>query len=550
MKKIAPNMVDYEKTRKEFKFNVPEFFNFTTDVIEKWAKDPKRVGLVIADAHGENFEEFTFAQLAGKANQFAQALLKRGVRKGENVIVILPRIHQWYAALLGMFKTGVIPVPTTGQSTARDILYRIQKAEAVAVVTDEENAAKIDEIEEQAGSLKLKFLAGSGKKRDSWIDFDKAIAEESTKFAVTEKTRSSDPMLIYFTSGTVAYPKMVLHSQEYAIGHEVTARFWHDLHPSDLHWTMTDTGWAKAAWGCIFGQWIVGAKVFLHNSPRFEAKTTLKLLEKVGVTSFCAPPTIYRIFAQEELGKYKFSSLRHCTSAGEPLNPEVIKVWKEATGCLIYDGYGQSETVNVVANYRCLANKPGSMGKPVPGFEVGVIDETGNEVAVNEEGVIAIKRKPVHPTGLFQEYWKDENATASVFYKDWYLTGDKARVDEDGYFWFIGRSDDIILTSGYRIGPFEVENALIEHPAVMEAAVVASPDDVRGEIVKAFVILSAGYEPSAQLVEELQKYVRKVTAPYKYPRKIDFVKELPKTISGKIRRGELKRKEWENYSRK
>ena len=544
-------MTDYEQTCRQFWLDVPEFFNFTTDVVEKQAQDPQRVALVIADAQGEELQEFTFAQLAAMANQFAQCLLKRGIHKGQRVIVILGNTAEWYIALLAMFKTGIIPVPTTSQSTSRDILYRLDKSDAVAVVTNMENAGKIDEIAGKAGSLKLKFLVANERTsspKDSWISFYEAIAGEPTSFVPEQKTRNSDEMLIFFTSGTVSYPKMVLHSQSYALAHEITARFWQDLRPSDLHWTITDRGWAKAAWGSLFGQWIIGCRIFCHDSRRFGAKITLKLLEKAGITTFCAPPTVYRLFAQEDLKRYRFPTLRHCTSAGEPLNPEIIRVWKEATGTTIYDGYGQSETVNVIANYRCLPPKPGSMGKPAPGFTVAVVDEEGNELAPGQEGVIAIKYRPNRPAGLFEGYWMDEEATRGVFCKDWYLTGDKARVDEDGYFWFIARSDDIIITSGYRIGPFEVENALLEHPAVLESAAVASPDPIRGEVVKAFVVLADGYEGSQRLVEELQQYVRRITAPYKYPRKIEFVTELPKTISGKIRRGQLKEQEWQDYS--
>lgn len=547
-------MTDYEQTYNSYQIDVPEFFNFTTDVFEKWARDPQRVAVVIADAKGEKFQQFTFAQLSSMANQFAQSLLRQGCKKSDRVIVILPKIHQWYVALLAMFKLGIIPVPTTSQSTSRDILYRIEKADAIGVITDLQNAPKIDDIAEQCPSLKFKYLVCDDKKdfskekSNNWLSFHQSLTREKSQFTAPYKTRSTDPLLIYFTSGTVSYPKMVLHTQEYAIAHEVTSRFWHDLHPEDLHWTMSDTGWAKAAWGCLFGQWKMGARIFLHNSPRFDPKITLKLLETACVTTFCAPPTVYRIFAQEDLSRYNFKTLRHCTSAGEPLNPEVIKTWKEATSLTIHDGYGQTETVNVVANYRCLPYKQGSMGKPAPGFKLAVIDAEGNELPTDKEGMLAIRCRPNRPAGLFSCYYKDEETTKGAFIGDWYLTGDKAKVDDDGYFWFIARNDDVIITSGYRIGPFEVESVLLEHPAVMESAVVASPDPVRGEIVKAFIILSAGYEPCPKLIKELQQHVRKLTAPYKYPRKIEFVEELPKTISGKIRRGELRDKEWQNHS--
>ena len=395
------------------------------------------------------------------------------------------------------------------------------------------------------------MLVGKDR-RGGWLNFDAELANAQEKVDGVPRTRSDDPMLLYFTSGTVSYPKMVIHTQaSYGIGHLITAKFWHDLKPWDIHWTISDMGWSKAAWGKIFGQWTIGAAVFLHDAPvKFDPKLTLKLIERYGITTFCAPPTVYRVMVLEDLKQHKLGKLRHCTAAGEPLNPEVISKWEKGTGMKIYDGYGQTETVNLVANYRCLPIKPGSMGKPTPGFDVSVVDIEGRELAPGVEGYIAVKVKPTRPVGLFKEYWRDTEESARVYHGDWYFTGDKAYKDEDGYFWFIGRADDVIITSGYRIGPFEVESALIEHPAVAEAAVVASPDDLRVEIVKAFVILAPGYSGSEQLKTELQEHVKRVTAPYKYPRKIDFVTELPKTISGKIKRAELKRKEWEGWQRK
>jgi acyl-coenzyme A synthetase/AMP-(fatty) acid ligase len=417
------------------------------------------------------------------------------------------------------------------------------------VVTDIQDAAKIEDELENCPTMKTLILATG--RRKGWVEWDRALDDASPYLEGIEKTRSDDTMLLYFTSGTVSYPKMVLHTQaSYAIGHRITATFWQDLKPTDLHWTVTDTGWAKAAWGSLFGQWTNGACVFNHASRgKFDAKLTLRLIETVGVTTFCAPPTAYRMFAQLDLKQYDLSSIRHCMSAGEPLNPEIIRVWEEATGSKIYDGYGQTETVNLTANFRCKPVKVGSMGLPTPGFDVRVLDEDGNEAPDGEEGYVAVRVRPDRPVGLFKEYWKKPEETASVFQGDWYYTGDKAYRDEDGYFWFVGRADDVILSSGYRIGPFEVESALIEHPAVMEAAVIAAPDEVRGEIVKAFIILADDFEPSDELVRELQDHVKTVTAPYKYPRAIEFVKELPKTISGKIRRGELKKKAWEGWKK-
>ena len=342
-----------------------------------------------------------------------------------------------------------------------------------------------------------------------------------------------------------------MHDQGYALAHTITAKYWHDLRPTDLHWTISDTGWGKAVWGKLYGQWIIGSAVFMHNAEgAFSAETTLHLLTTQGITSFCAPPTVYRMLIQQDLSQYDFSDLRHCTSAGEPINPEVIKVWKNATGNLIYDGYGQTESILLVANYPCMPIKYGSMGKPTPGFDVRIIDDDGNEMPVGEPGHIAVKIKPNHPLGLTKNYYKDESATAEAFINDFYFTGDRAYKDNDGYFWFYGRADDVIKSSGYRIGPFEVESALQEHKAVAESAVVASPDPLRGDIVKAFIILTEGYEPSDELIKDIQEFVKHKTAPYKYPREIEFVKELPKTISGKIKRAILRRMEAESKTGK
>jgi acyl-coenzyme A synthetase/AMP-(fatty) acid ligase len=380
-----------------------------------------------------------------------------------------------------------------------------------------------------------------GADRRGWTRWESAAADRPDTAATVDPTAADDPLLIYFTSGTTGYPKMVLHTHaSYGIGHEITARFWHDLTADDLHWTVSDTGWAKAAWGKLFGQWRLGAAVLLENIVgKPDLDKLLRVIGEQDVTTFCAPPTLYRAFVQMDLAAYDFSSLRHCTSAGEPLNPEVIDVWQRATGLYPYDGYGQTETVNLVANYPCLPIKPGSMGRPTPGFRVEIVDDDGVVMPRGEEGHIAVATDP-RPVGLFKEYWRDENKNSEVFRHGWYYTGDRASMDEDGYIWFVGRADDVILSAAYRIGPFEVESALIEHPAVVEAAVVGKPDPERGEIVKAFIILADGYQPSDGLVEEIQEHVRAITAPYKYPREIEFVTDLPKTISGKIRRVELR----------
>lgn len=540
-----PNMLDYDETYRDHRLEVPEFFNFGFDVVDRWAEDRTKLALISLDPTGQQARHHTFWDLMVLSNRFANVLRDLGVGKGDRVLVMLPRVPEWYVVLLGLIKLGAVPVPTTTLCTSRDIEYRLNLAEANLAITDLENAGKVEEAAGNCASLNT-LMTIDGSKR-GWIAYEEKMAQASSRLEDVERTRSDDPLLIYFTSGTVGYPKMVLHTQaSYGLGHVLTAKFWHDLKPTDLQWTLSDTGWAKAAYGKLFGQWTQGAAVMQHDAKgRFDAALTLGILERYGVTCFCAPPTAYRMLVLEDLKKYDLSNLRHCTGAGEPLNPEVMKQWEDGTGLTIYDGYGQTETVLLVGNYRAIPVKPGSMGKPMPGFQIAIVDEQGKELPAGEEGQIAVKIKPVRPLGLFQEYWKDDEAMERSFLGDWYLTGDKAYRDEDGYFWFVGRADDVIISAGYRIGPFEVESALIEHPAVAESAVVASPHPVRGEIVKAFVILSPGYVSSDELVVSLQDHVRNATAPYKYPRAIEFVTELPKTVSGKIRRVELREAEFQ-----
>ena len=546
MADLTPNMVNYEETFRDFRLEVPERFNFGLDVVDRWAEDRTKLALISVSSDGDQIQQHTFWDLKVLSNRFANVLLGLGVNKGDRVLVMLPRIPQWYVVLLGLIKIGAVPMPTTTLCTPRDIEYRVTQAEANLAITDQENAAKLEEAAGNCPSLKTLMVIDGAKR--GWVGYEDEMSRASNRLEGMETTSSDDPLLIYFTSGTVGYPKMVLHTQaSYGLAHVLTAKFWHDLKPTDLQWTLSDTGWAKAAYGKLFGQWTQGAAVMQHNAiGRFDAPLTLSILERYGVTCFCAPPTAYRMLVLEDLKKYDLSQLRHCTGAGEPLNPEVMKQWEDGTGLTIYDGYGQTETVLLVANYRTMPIKPGSMGKPMPGFQVAIVDEDGVELPADQEGQIAVRVKPERPVGMFREYWKDGEAMERSFHGDWYFTGDKAYKDSDGYFWFVGRADDVIISAGYRIGPFEVESALIEHPAVAESAVVASPDPVRGEIVKAFVILSPGYVASDELVVSLQDHVRSSTAPYKYPRAVEFVSELPKTISGKIRRVELREAEFQN----
>ncbi|WP_022669557.1 acyl-CoA synthetase [Hippea alviniae] len=542
------NMVNYEEEVRNFKLEVPEYYNFAFDVVDKWAEDRTKLALVWADTTGKTIKKYTFWDISMMSNKFANVLLSLGIKKGDHVFIMVPRIVEWYAVMLGLNKVGAVAMPAPNILMPDDIRYRIRQGEAVMAIASASNASKVEQAcsNGDCPSLKVKMIIDGDL--EGWVSFENQMDKATDKLSKddVEPTKATDPLLIYFTSGTTKYPKMVMHEQSYALAHIVTAKYWHDLQPTDLHWTISDTGWGKAVWGKLYGQWQIGAAVFMHNAgAHFDPKITLRLLTTQGITSFCAPPTVYRMLIQEDLSKYDFSSLRHCTSAGEPINPEVIKAWKNATGTLIYDGYGQTESVLLVANYPCMPIKYGSMGKPVPGFDVKIVDDDGNEMPVGEPGHIAVRIKPEHPIGLTKGYYKDEAATAEAFRGDFYFTGDRAYQDVDGYFWFYGRADDVIKSSGYRIGPFEVESALQEHPAVVESAVVGSPDPIRGTIVKAFIILADGYEPGEELIRDIQDFVKKKTAPYKYPREIEFVKELPKTISGKIKRAVLRRMEIE-----
>jgi acetyl-CoA synthetase/medium-chain acyl-CoA synthetase len=536
------NMTNYDEVRATFTLEVPDTFNFGFDVVDKWAADPQRLAMVWVDEDGSE-ARYTFADIQRESDRFAAVLQGLGIQQGDGVMIVLPRVPQWHMMLAGLAKIGAIPMPGTVLLTAKDYEYRINRAEARAVIVDAANTARVDEIRGNCPSLEHCLVLGGP--RDGWIDYAQAMAEAPQTFTPAV-TRSDDPAIIYFTSGTTGGPKMVLHTQaSYPLAHVLTGKYWLDLQPDDLHWNLSDTGWAKAAYSNLYGPWSVGAAVFIQNSSgRFDARETLDLLQRHGITTFCAPPTAYRMMVLEDLQGYNLSALRHCVGAGEPLNPEVIEAWKAGTGHTIYDGYGQTETVILVANFPCMEVKPGSMGKPVPGFDIAIIDtNTGEVLPPDQEGDIAVRVQPQRPVGLFQEYWKSPEETSHSFQGEWYITGDRGMQDADGYFWFVGRADDVIISAGYRIGPFEVESALLEHDAVVESAVVASPDEMRGAVVKAFVILATDQQPSAALAEELQDHVKSLTAPYKYPREIEFVTELPKTISGKIRRIELRQRE-------
>jgi acetyl-CoA synthetase len=548
------NIVDYDETYESFSIDVPEYYNFSFDVVDAWAKrDRNKLAMIWANQQGEE-KKYTFRDLSRLSNQVANMLIKYGPGKGERVLIMLPRVPEWWFFVLGMIKMGVVYCPAPTMLTEQDLKYRINVADIKMVITNEENAHKVDAIFDECPSLVSKFIVDA--EREGWISYPVELAypapvsSKLVPFHGLEGTKATDPMLIFFTSGTTGEPKMVLHDHSYALGHIVTGRFWHDVRSTDLHFTVADTGWGKSTWGKLFGQWNEGAAIMVYDiRGKFNATGLLPIIEKYGVTTFCVPPTIYRMMILAELEKYDFSELRHCCSAGEPLNPEVIKVWKKATGLTIYEGYRQTETVLCIGTFPCMESKHGSMGKPSPGWHIEIHDDEGKPAPLHEEGHIAIRTDP-RPIGLFHEYIDNDVENAKSFSDGYYYTGDKAYQDEDGYFWFVGRDDDVIKASGYRIGPFEVESALIEHPSVHEAAVVGTPDVIRGQIVKAFIVLAPGYTPSEALVHDIQNYVKKVTAPYKYPRAIEFVESLPKTISGKIKRKELKQREMEKAEKK
>jgi acetyl-CoA synthetase/medium-chain acyl-CoA synthetase len=517
----------------------PAHFNFAQDVMDRWARErPEALALWCVEEGGHGEQKLTFAQLAENSRRAASLFRGLGLAGGDRVLIILPRVPQWWIAMLGLVRLGAVPIPGTPLLTAKDIRYRVETAGASALITDADGAAKAEGIQ-----IPHRILVGAG--RPGWVNFDAGLGGADPNF-VTEPTRSDEPGIIYFTSGTTGQPKMVLHTQaSYGLGHRLTGQWWLDQRPEDVHWCMTDTGWAKAAWSCFFGPWQMGACVFAVDARgKYDPAEALRTLAGYPITTWCAPPTALRLIVREDLSAYRFPRLRHCVSAGEPLNPEVIAAWKAATGHTIYEGYGQTETVVLIGNFRSRGDqvRPGSMGKPTPGFTVALLDEELNELPAGAEGEVAVRVKPRRPLGLFREYWRNPEENRARFRGDWYLTGDRATRDADGYYWFVGRADDVIKSASYRIGPFEVESALIEHPAVLEAAVVGKRDEVRGQIVKAFVVLRKGHAPGDELKRQLQEHCKELTAPYKYPREIEFVAELPKTVSGKIRRMELRRR--------
>ncbi len=536
----------YDDFKKNFKIRVPEKFNFAFDVVDAIAEQtPEKTAMVWCNDKGEE-AVFTFRDMKNYSSKAANYLKSLGINKGDKVMLILKRRFEFWFILLGLHKIGAVAIPATHQLTSKDIIYRCNAADIKMIISvaEDEVISHVDNIREKTPTLMLK--ASVNGKIGGWIDFNEGMERFSAEFFRPEgkdEIKNHDTMLIYFTSGTVGMPKMVQHDFTYPLGHICTAKYWQNVEDGGLHLTVSDTGWMKSMWGKIYGQWICGSGVFTYDHAKFSPKEMLSVIAKHKVTTFCAPPTIYRFLIKEDFEKYDLSSLRYCITAGEPLNPEVFNQFYKMTGMKIMEGYGQSELTLVIGNFTGMEPKVGALGKPSPGYDVDIVDENYNSCEVGEEGQIVIRTGNGKPFGMFDGYYRDQKLTSEVWRHDIYFTGDMAWKDEDGYFWFVGRTDDIIKSSGYRIGPFEVESALMEHPAVLECAITAVPDPVRGQIVKATVILSKGYVPGEELVLELQNHVKSVTAPYKYPRIIEFVDELPKTISGKIRRVEIREKD-------
>jgi acetyl-CoA synthetase len=533
----------YSDFTDNFKINLPDNFNFAFDVVDDIAaRTPEKIAMVWCNDLGEE-AIFTFGQMKVQSDKAANFFLSAGIGKGDPVMLILKRRYEFWFCILALHKIGAIAIPATHLLSTKDLVYRNNAADIKMIVCVPEEAVinHVEEAEAKSPTFKVKALVGED--RDGWLNFNTGLEQSTSQFERPSgemSTQNEDIMLLYFTSGTTGMPKMVNHNFIYPLGHILTAKYWQNVIDDGLHFTVADTGWAKSAWGKLYGQWLSGSAVMTYDYDKFVPKNLMEVIEKYKVTTFCAPPTIYRFLIKEDLSKFNLGALKYCVVAGEPLNPEVYKQFLEETGIRLMEGYGQTECTVALATYPWMDPKPGSMGKPSPGYRIDLVDETGTSCEAGDEGQIVIYTDQGKPIGMFNGYYRDEILTGKVWHDEVYYTGDMAWRDEDGYYWFVGRADDVIKSSGYRIGPFEVESALMEHPAVLECAITAVPDPDRGQVVKATIILSKNYHASDELARELQEHVKKVTAPYKYPRIVEFVTELPKTISGKIRRVQIR----------
>ncbi len=532
--------VDENGLLQKIDFKNEDRFNFAFDIVDAIAeKDPEKLAMIHI-ARDKTERRFTFRQMARASSRCANYFKSLGIKKGDRVMLVLKRHYQFWFAMLGLHKLGAVAIPATNQLKAHDFEYRFNAAGVCAILVTADGDVAEQVLEAQKTSPTLKHLIMVGGAREGFRDFDEEYKMYSTAFPRTEDTPcGNDLQLMFFTSGTTGYPKCAMHSCLYALGHYVTAKYWHCVEPDGLHFTISDTGWGKALWGKLYGQWLCEGAVFVYDFDRFDASDILPMFAKYQITSFCAPPTMLRMMIREDIAKYDFSSVRHMTTAGEALNPEVYYQFEKLTGLKIMEGFGQTETTLTIANLAGSTNKIGSMGKAVPLYDIELVDSEGNPVPTGEPGEIVINTKKRVPCGLFLGYWQDEEKTREAWHDGYYHTGDMAWRDEDGYFWYVGRADDVIKSSGYRIGPFEIESVIMELPYVLECGVSAAPDPVRGQVVKASIVLTKGNVGSDELAKEIQNYVKSKTAPYKYPRIVVFRDSLPKSISGKIQRNKL-----------
>ncbi|XP_013806333.1 acyl-coenzyme A synthetase ACSM4, mitochondrial-like [Apteryx mantelli] len=540
----------YESVRRGEQ-EMPKYFNFASDVLDKWSeiekagKRPSNPAFWWINGKGGEVK-WSFEELGFLSRKVANVLTKVcGLQKGDRIVVILPRIPEWWLVNVACMRAGIVLIPGISQLTAKDILYRLQASKATCIITNDTLAPAVDSVASECQFLKTKLIVSKGS-REGWLNFTELYKNQSADHSCV-KTSIQDPACIFFTSGTTGSPKMAEHSQS-SLGFRplLSERYWLDLTPSDIIWNTADTGWILTSLASLFDPWVFGSCIFIHHLPQIESAAILNTLSRHPVGTLVGAPTLFRMLVQNDLSSYKFMNLKHCVSGGEPVNPEVMEQWKSKTGLDIHEIYGQTETGIICSVFKGMKIKPGSMGKAAPFYDVQIIDKNANILPPGQEGEIAVRNKPIRPLGFFSKYIDNPKKTAASERGDFFVTGDRGTMDEDGYFWFIGRDDDIIISSGYRIGPFEVESALTEHPAVAETAVVSSPDPLRGEVVKAFVVLSSTFSCGdlESLALELQEHVKKTTAPYKYPRKMEFVQQLPKTATGKIKRNELRNKEW------
>ena len=541
---IYHKYIDIEKnengTPTKISFKNTENFNFAFDLVDALAdKDPTKLAMLHIDKNKVE-RRFTFKDIKKASAQAANYFASLGIKKGDRVMLVLKRHYQFWFAMIGLNKLGAVAIPAPNQLQEHDFEYRFQSAGIKAIVCtgDGDTAHQVDLAARTSPSLEIKIMVNG--EREGWRNYDEESARFSSHFERTKDSPCGDDlMLMFFTSGTSGYPKTAMHSHKYPLGHFHTAKYWHNVDPDGLHFTISDTGWAKSMWGKLYGQWLCEAPTFVYDFDRFDAADILPMFAKYKITTFCAPPTMLRMMVKQDISKYDFSSVQHMTTAGEALNPEVYRQFETATGLQILEGFGQTESTMIIGNMTGASHKIGSMGKPAPIYDVHLVDADGNDVNVGENGEIVINVKDGAPCGLFKGYYKDEEKTKEVWHDGYYHTGDVAWRDEDGFYWYVGRVDDVIKSSGYRIGPFEIESVIMELPYVLECGVSAAPDEVRGQVVKASIVLVPGTEGTEELKKEIQQYVKEKTAPYKYPRIVVFRDELPKTTSGKIQRNKL-----------